>query len=338
MRVSGPLVYPSWPARLLRLRETSIALALVAMFALAAAIEPRFLTSGSIRSVLLWLPLVLIIAMGQMMVILTRGIDVSVGSTMGLAGMSVAILFRDYPGLNVYLGAAIGILTGGLLGAINGGLVVLCRVPPIVATLGTLGVYRGLTHIVSRGVQVEEYELPRALARWSINGPFGQTLAPWIVIAAVAVAVAMGLFLRWTRTGRDIYAVGGNPEAARLRGVRVGFVTWLAYTLCGMTAGLAGVFYASRFGIVNPGSIGVGFELVVISAVVVGGVSVFGGRGSVAGVMLGSALLATIYTALTILGIAAAWQATSYGLAILLAVVFDDLIARRTEARSIRTR
>jgi rhamnose transport system permease protein len=321
-----------------RFREGPALLALATVFLAAAMVEPRFLTGGSLRSILLWLPLVVIAAMGQMTVILTRGIDVSAGSTMALAGMSVAILFRDHPSLNVFLGAAIGLGIGAMLGAINGGLIVLCRIPPIVATLGTLGVYRGLTHIISRGVQVEEYELPRELARWSMAGPLGQALVPWIVVAAAAVAIATSLFLRYTRTGRDIYAVGGNAEAARLRGINVAAVTGLAYLLSGMSAGLAGVFYASRFGSVNPGSIGVGFELVVISAVVVGGVSVFGGRGSVLGVVLGCALLATIYTALTVTGVAAAWQATSYGFAILLAVIVDELMRRRAEHGGMRQR
>lgn len=322
-------------ARLLGVREVPLALAAVVIVCATAAIEPKFLSHSSLRSTLLWMPLVVIAALGQMLVVLTRGIDVSVGSTMALAGMIVAILFREFPALPAVLGTGIGVLAGGGLGAVNGAVIVLGRVPPIVATLGTLGVYRGLTHIISGGVQVEEYELPRALARWSIGGPFGQTLVPWIVVIATAGAVAAAWFLRHTRAGRDLYAVGGDPDAARLRGVPVGAVTFLAYVLCGSAAGLAGVFYASRFGTVNPGSIGMGFELVVISAVVIGGVSVFGGRGSVAGVLLGCALLAIIYTALTVLGVAAAWQSTSYGLVILLAVVFDELLARRA-AHSVR--
>jgi rhamnose transport system permease protein len=197
------------------------------------------------------------------------------------------------------------------------------NVPAIVATLGTLGAYRGLVHIVSRGVQVDEYNLPRELGRWSIDGPFGQTLVPWVVIVAVAAAVATGLFLRFTRTGRDIYAVGGNREAARLRGIGVSRVTFLVYVLSGLGSGLAGVLYASRFGTINPAAIGSGFELIAISAVVVGGVSVFGGSGTVGGVVVGCVLLGTISTALTVLNVAEAWQGTMYGVVILAAVVLD---------------
>ena len=336
--MTTPASNPSIYGRLRRRPELLAAAALTLGFAVGVVLEPRLISVGSLRSILLWLPLVIVVAMGQTLVILSRGIDVSVGSTMGLAGMCVAMLFRDHPSVNVYLGASIGVLIGGLLGTVNGCLVVLCRAPPIVATLGTMGIYRGLTHIVSRGVQVEEYELPHALSRWSVQGPFGQTLVPWIVVVAFVTAGLAAVLMRYTRTGRNIYAVGGNPDAARLRGVRVGAVTWMVYALCGASAGLAGTLYASRFGTVNPGSIGMGFELVVISAVVVGGISVFGGRGSIGGVLVGCALLATIYTSLTVLGVSPAWQSTSYGLAILAAVVLDEVLRSRAERGSRTTR
>jgi rhamnose transport system permease protein len=276
---------------------------------------------------LLWVPLLIIVAAGEMMTIMTRGVDVSVGSMMGLAGMSAGILFRDHRIESVGLGVMAGMAIGAALGAFNGLLIAFCRVPPIVATLGTLGVFRGLTHIVSGGNQINAYQLPPTIDRWSNQGPLGnQTLFPWLVIISLAVAAAAALFLRYTRTGRGIYSLGGNPDAARLRGIRVRWITFLVYAIAGLCSGLAGVMYASRFGTINPGSIGSGFELVAISAVVVGGVSVFGGSGTVAGVVLGSLLLGTIYTALTALDVPEAWQSTSYGLVILAAVIFDDLI------------
>lgn len=251
---------------------------------------------------------------------------------MGLAGMSVGVMFRNHTIDNVYLGTILAVGIGGLLGAVNGTLIAFCRVPPIVATLGTLGAFRGLVHIVSRGFQINAYELPPALDRWSINGPFHQTLVPWLVVIAVIVAISAWLFLRFTVTGRNIYTVGGNPDAARLRGIPVRGVTFLVYVIAGLCAGLAGILYASRFGTLNPAAVGSGFELVVISAVVVGGVSIFGGVGTVPGVLLGSVLLGTIYTALTALNVADAWQSTSYGLVILLAVIFDDLMERRARS------
>jgi rhamnose transport system permease protein len=315
--------------RLVEVRELPTLALWVLICAVTALVQPKFLTAGVFRSILLWIPLLVVVAMGEMMVMLTRGVDVSVGSMMGLAGMAVGIALRDHPGIGVYGAMVLGIALGATLGAVNGLLIAYGNVPAIVATLGTLGAYRGLVHIVSRGVQVDEYNLPRELGRWSIDGPFGQTLVPWVVVFAILAAAGTLLFLRFTRVGRDIYAIGGNPEAAWLRGIPVRRVTFLVYVLSGLGSGLAGVLYASRFGTINPAAIGSGFELIAISAVVVGGVSVFGGSGTVAGVVLGCLLLGTISTALTVLNIADAWQGTTYGLVILVAVIFDHWMGTR---------
>jgi rhamnose transport system permease protein len=323
---------PTRMTRLLRVRELPILLVLFFLVLITTLIDHRFLSEGNLRNVLLWIPLVVVVAAGEMMVIISRGVDVSVGSIMGLAGMTVGVLFRNHTIDNVYLGSVIAILLGGLLGAVNGTLIAFCKVPPIVATLGTLGAFRGLVHIVSRGYQINAYELPPSLGSWSINGPFNQTLVPWLVIVAAVVTVLAMLFLRFTITGRNIYAVGGNPDAARLRGIPVRGVSFLVYVIAGMCAGFAGILYASRFGTLNPAAVGTGFELVVISAVVVGGVSIFGGTGTMPGVLLGCVLLGTIYTALTALNVADAWQTTSYGLVILSAVIFDDVMDRRARA------
>lgn len=321
-------------SRLLARREMPITVALVVLILAVSIVQPRFLSASNIQSILLWMPLLTVVALGEMAVILTRGIDVSVGSMLGLAGMLVGMLLRDHPGLNVYLAALIGTGIGAGLGAINGGLISGAGIPPIVATLGTLGVYRGLTFLVSGGRQIDDYQLPRELANWSINGPFGQSIAPWVVVVALAAAVLMHLFLTQARAGRDLYAIGGDPEAAALRGIPARAATFGSYVLCGAGAGLAGVLYASRFGTVNPASIGNGFELLVIAAAVIGGTSIFGGIGSVGGVLLGCLLLGTINTALAVLNIADTWQTAVYGLVILLAVLFDDAAAKRLRRRA----
>ena len=313
--------------RLLARREFSLVVALTLVAIAATIAQPRFASEDNLRSILLWVPLLVVAAMGQTAVILTRGVDVSVGSTLGLAGMATALLLRDHPSLNVYVAALFGTAVGAALGAVNGGLIAGARIPPIVATLGTMGVFRGLTFWISGGQQVDEYQLPRALAAWSLEGPFGQTLAPWVVLAAALTAVGMHALLTGTRFGRDLYALGGNPDAAALRGVPVGRTTFLAYVLCGAGAGLAGVLYASRYGNVNPAGIGVGFELQVIAAAVIGGVSVFGGVGGAPGVALSALLLGTVNVALTVLAIAGTWQTAVYGLVLLLAVVADERLA-----------
>ena len=327
-------------------RELPILIALVALFVGVGLYERRFWAADNLRIILDWVPLLIIVALGQMAVILTRGVDVAVGSTLALSGMATAILLRDYPNLNVYLAALLAVGFGAVLGAINGGLIAYGRVPAIVATLGTMGVFRGLTFIVSRmsvahgliiassdGKQVSEYELPRALSTWSAEGPGGQSLVAWVVIVALLAAVGMHVLLTRTRGGRTLYALGGNPEAATLRGLPTRPATFWVYVLCGAGAGLAGILYASRYGTVNPATIGSGFELLVIAATVIGGVSVFGGVGTVPGVVLGCFLLGTINVALSVLAIDATYQQAVYGFVILLAVLFDDRAARQLRLR-----
>ncbi len=314
--------------RLSRFREIGIIIFLLVVIGVTLIFKPNFLRPINIRSILLWIPLLVIIASGEMLVIITRGIDVSVGSMLAFSGIVVGMIFRDNPGFNIFLGVFLGILLGAVLGAINGLLVAWARIPPIITTLGTLSVYRGLVFIVSGGRQIDPNHVPTALIRWSQRGPFGLQWVPWVVIIAVVVAILAALFLRYTQRGRNIYAIGGNPDAARLRGIPVQSTIFLVYLLTGAASGLAGILYASRFGFVNPGETGVGFELTVIAAVVIGGTNVFGGSGTVLGIFLGSLLLGTINVALSVLGVASTWQLAVYGFVILLAVTVDALIQR----------
>jgi rhamnose transport system permease protein len=328
---------PSPLVRLLAIREIPILLVLMVIVVIAAVVNPQVMNLDNAKTVLMFIPLLLIVAMGEMVVILTAGIDVSVGSIMGLSGMIVGICFRAHFTESVLLGCLMVCAIGALLGLFNGMLIAFCAVPPIVATLGTLGAFRGLVFVVSNNEQINAYQLPETLDRISRDGPMGRSsFIPWLVIVAFVVVIGTVLLLRYTRIGRDIYALGGNPDAARLRGIPVKRITLLVYIIAGAFSGLAGILYASRFGTINPGAIGNGFELQVISAVVVGGVSIFGGSGTVLGVVLGCILLGTISTILTVLGAPEAWQATSYGLIIVAAVVFDDLLSGYLNRRSAR--
>lgn len=316
--------------RLAAFREggTLVLLLLVVIF--AAIKEPRFLEAKSINSILLWMPLLAVVGMGQMLVIVTRGIDVSVGSIVGLAGISAGMLFRTNPDLNLFAGTLAGVGVGLILGAINGAAIAWTRVPPIIATLGTLSAYRGLVFIVSGGRQVDSNDIPQGLTRLSIYGPIrlGEVTIPWILVIALLISAATAWFVRRTRTGRDIFAVGSHPEAARLRGIPVTRTTFLVYSVTGALAGLAGVLYASRYGFVNPATAGQGMELSVIAAVVIGGTKVTGGSGTVLGVLLGCLLLGTINVALAVLGIAATWQLLVYGAVILIALLVEMAIQR----------
>ena len=320
---------PGPARRLLGVRELPIALVLVLVVVATTIREPRFLDAETVGSILLAVSLVLVVAMGQTVVVITRGIDVSAGSTMAMAGMAVAVLYQRHAIESLWAGILLVVLFGAAGGAINGLLVAAARVPPIIATLGTFGAYRAVAFLVSNGHTVSDVQLPASLRNLSLAGPLGErSVIPWLVIIAFAVALLTFVNLRYSRVGRYVYAVGGNAEAARLRGVPVRLVTFYAYAFSGATAGLAGLLSASHYGSVNPEQIGSGRELASIAAVAVGGVSIFGGAGNVLGVVLGALLLGTIETALTVLGIDPGWQLTAYGAAILLAMTFDVLAGR----------
>ena len=308
-------------------REAGILLMIVLFVAIVGVIEPRFISANSLRVVLLIVPLMMIAAMGEMLVIVARHVDLSIGSTVGLSGVLVGMMFRDQPWIWWWVGFIYAIGVGALLGLLNGALVTLFRLPAIIVTLGTLNLYRGLTFIVSGSRQVDRQYIPAPLIQMSQNQPFKE--APWIVIIAFAVALVTYWFADHTRIGRQVYALGSNPAAAPLRGIRANAVTLMVFTISGALAGLAGILYASRFGYVNPSNTGYGFEFTVIAAVVIGGVSINGGVGSVGGTVLGVLLLGCVSTALPILGVSGYWQNAIYGAVIIIALLIDRSVRRR---------
>ncbi len=317
--------------RLCQFRELGTLLLLSVVMLGTAAMQPRYLNPNSLRSILLWVPLLAVIGMGEMMVIIIRGIDVSVGSMVGLVGLVVGMMFREVEGFPIALAVLLSLLLGLLLGSINGWLVARLRVPAVIVTLGALSTYRGLTFLITRGSQIDGNYIPKPLIRWSQIGPFGTRQIPWVVLIVVFIALVTWLLLRYTRLGRHIYALGSNPDAAHLRGVPVTRVTFFTYAFTGALCGFSGLLYASRFGFLNPGQTGVGLELTVIAAVVIGGVNVFGGSGSVWGVLLGCLLLGAINVSLAVLGVAGTWQLAVYGFVILLAVTADAFLQRRLQ-------
>ncbi|QEN88868.1 ABC transporter permease [Labrys sp. KNU-23] len=308
-------------ASLLRRREAGI-MVMIALFAvIVGLIQPRFLSAETLRIVLLAVPLIMVAAMGEMMVLVARHVDLSIGSILGFSAIVAGMLWRDHPELPVTVGVVAAIAVGAALGLINGLVVTIFRLPSIIVTLGTLSLYRGLIFFISDARQVDPQYIPRGLIELSQTSPvFG---IPWIILIAFAVALATYLFLGHSRLGRQIYAIGSNPVAAPLRGIRAAPITVLVFVLSGALAGLAGVMYASRFGYVNPGITGVGFEFTVIAPVVIGGVSINGGSGSVAGTVLGVLLLGAVSVALPILGVSGFWQQAIYGAVILAALVID---------------
>ncbi|MBN9027777.1 MAG: ABC transporter permease [Rhizobiales bacterium] len=310
-------------ARLFRAREAGILVMLVLFVAVVSLIQPRFFSVETLRIVLLAVPLILVAAMGQMMVLVARHVDLSIGSILGFSAIAAGMIFRDHPEWPLAVGFAVGVLSGAALGFVNGLVVTVFKLPSIIVTLGTLSLYRGLLFILSGSKQIDPNDIPEPLIRMAQTSPID---IPWIVIIAFAVAFATWLFLTYSQIGRQIYAIGSNPVAAPLRGIRVMPVTILVFTLSGALAGLAGLIYAARFGYVNPGITGVGFEFTVIAAVVIGGVSINGGVGSVLGTVLGVLLLGSVQVALPILGVSGFWQNAIYGGIILIALVIDRTV------------
>jgi len=308
-------------------RETGIAVMIVLFTVAVSLYKPQFFSLNSLRVILLLTPLVMIAAMGQMLVLVARHVDLSMGSMLGLSAMVTGMMFRDMPYIPWPLGFVVAIGIGTLLGLINGALVTLFRLPSIIVTLGTLNLYRGLTFIVSNARQVDRQFVPSELKGLSQTSPiFG---IPWIIFMAFAVVLLTYWFAMHTRVGRQIFAVGSNPVAAPLRGVKVTQVTLLVFAISGALSGLAGIMYASRWGFVNPSNTGFGFEFQVIAAVVIGGVSINGGVGSVVGVMLGVLLMGCVAAALPLLGIPGTAQGAIYGAVILVALLIDRSVRQQ---------
>lgn len=312
---------------LVRFRELGIVAFILALAVLVSLRAPAFLSVENFRDILLNIAILVIVALGQMLVIITRGIDLSVGSVIGLSAMMVSFTLVALPGLPAPLALPLGAAIGASLGALNGLIITAGRVPPIIATLGTMSIYRGLIFFYSEGSWVNAFELPAGFRQLAKAAPLG---LPNLILFAVGVALAVAFFLTYTRRGRDIYTVGSNPDAARFAGIRAERVVFSVYVLSGLLAGLAGVLWASRFEAAQTNT-ALGFELQTVAAPVVGGVNIFGGSGGVLGVILGAFLLGIIQNALTLVQISPFWQLAAQGLLILVAVVFDSVVLRRLQ-------
>ena len=310
----------------LRMKELGVLITTVLIFIIVSIIEPRFLMFENIRSILLFVPLLVVVAMGEMMIIITGNIDLSLGSILGFAGIAVGMIFFKNSSFPILPSFILGTLVGACLGLFNGFLISKLKIPSIIVTLGTMTAYRGLLFIVSGGRQIDPNYIPENLIKLSQPSAI---YIPWIVVFAAIIVIAAHIFMKSSHYGREIYAIGSNLKAAKLRGINTNRVLLLIYSIAGGCAGFAGIMYASRFGYVNPAITGVGFEFTVIAATVIGGTSVAGGTGSVLGVVIGCFLLGIVNTALAVLGISGFWQQAMYGIIILLALILDKIFQNK---------
>ena len=319
----------------LRAREVSILIALVLLITVATVKNPTFVFSNDgFRDLLLTPSILLLVAVGQAIVIITRNVDLSVGSVLGLTAYLTGRLFIDAPGIPFWLVFPIGIVFGGLLGLINGALVAFAKVPSLVITLGTLYAFRGINVLWTGSDRINASDMPK---EFLALGTSSILYIPVLTIIALIVLVAAGWFLRTQRAGREFYAIGSDPDAANLYGLKVTQRVLVAFALSGALAGLAGVLYTSRYGTVDSQA-GTGLELQAVGAAVIGGVAIFGGSGTVWGAAVGAFLLLTINRALPILGVQDFWQRAVVGALIIGAIVLDRVLALRQTRRLAEAR
>jgi len=314
-------------------REGLLAAIIAAIVLAVGARAPVFLTLRNATDICNDSAILVILVMGQIPVLLTRGIDLSVAANLALTGMLCALAGKALPGipLPAFLAMALGI--GALLGAINGALITRFFLPSIVVTLGTMSVYRGAIFVASHGAWVSDQDihpLIKGLPRDTVLG----LPAPWWVAAAVVVAMAW--LLRWRREGRELYAYGGNSMAANYAGVPVRRRLMMAYTLSGALAGLAGLLWVGRYSIAFT-ELASGYELTVIAACVIGGVSIGGGVGTVGGALLGVLFIGVVNGALPVIQVSPFWQQAIAGFVILVSVALNSR-AQRQAGRQILER
>ncbi|KFF98476.1 ABC transporter permease [Streptomyces europaeiscabiei] len=312
--------------RVFKMRELAILVVFLVMIVVTQLGNSEFLTEQGIKDLLLNATILVLVAVGQSLVVITRNVDLSVGSTLGISAFAAGTYLQG--GGNAVVAVFLAVLMGIGFGLLNGLLVSLGQVPALVVTLGTLYIIRGIDSIWVGSRQITASALPDGFVDF---GSGGISAVPYLALIAVAVLVATAYYMKHFGSGRELYALGSNPEAARLAGIPVRKRILVAYTFCGALAGLAGALYLARFGNVDS-STGNGYELTVVSAVVVGGVVFTGGSGSVYGAALGALLLTSINSVLPALGVSSVWVLAINGILLILAIAVDRVVALRVAA------
>ncbi len=320
--------------RIERLRELGL-LVFIGLLSIAVQVRnPAFLTMNNLMTLLTNTAILGILAIGMMLVLVTRGIDLSIGSTIAFTGMVSAITIARFPELHPVVSLLQGSVLGCVIGMVIGVLVARFEVLPIIATLGMMNVIRGLTYVVSGGRWISSYQMSsgfKAIATGRILGVNN------LVVIAICMYLIAAYFVNHTRTGRWIYGVGSNPEAAQISGLPHRKLVFIAYTLMGTLAGLAGVLWVAKFASAQ-GDTAMGYELQVIAACVLGGVSISGGVGRIPGLILGTILFGILNNALPLINVSPFWQMGIQGVTVLAAVIMNVLVRRNIERTALRRR
>lgn len=302
---------------LLKSREAILGLAILVLLAVIATRFPAFVRPDNLARVFTDTSPLMLLALGQMVVILTKCIDLSVAANLALCGMIAALM--DGAGVPLVVILPMVIALGAVLGAVNGVLVWLLGIPSIVVTLGTMTIYRGTIFLLTDGAWINAHQMSDAFKAFPRAVILGLPVMAWIAVAVIAGFV---LLLSRTALGRAFYAVGGNPHAAVYTGISVGRTQFAAFVIAGALAGLTGYLWVARYAVAYVDIAG-GFELDVVAACVIGGIAIAGGAGSVAGCVMGALFLGIIKNALPVVGISPFWQMAISGSAILIAIAFN---------------
>ena len=322
-----------------RSREGSLGLILIVTIGITGLINPRFLTGDGTRDLFTSTAVVALLAIGMAPVIIMRHIDLSVASTVGLTAWFVADICAKNPDFTWIHCFIIGPMIGMVVGIINGLLVAGLRLPSLVVTLGTLYIVRGAVYVISNSVDYNAQEMPPSLLDLGQKVFFG--VMPFTFLLVIIAMLITAWFMKYRKAGRDCYAIGSNPRAANLVGLKVFRRTFLGFVFSGAMAGLAGVFYLMRFAQVDSTAF-YGQELSVVAAAVIGGVTILGGSGTTVGALIGALLVQTIQGGLAAIGVDAFWKAAINGLLLITAIYADRVLARKSElallAQRIRER
>lgn len=305
---------------LLKNREALLAAVIVLMVAAIGSRVPSFIAPANLVEMFNDTAILVILALGQMMVLLTKGIDLSMAANLALTGMIVALLNFHYPAIPVWALLLLATGLGLVMGIINGLLVWKMGIPAIVVTLGTMSIYRGIIFLLSDGGWINSHQMSSDFLGLPRAAVLGLPLLSWCAVAALLL---VGYFLRYSRTGRALYTAGGNATAAYYTGINAGKMQFVSFCLSGALAGFCGYLWISRFAVAYV-DVANGFELQVVAACVIGGISTMGGTGRVLGSLFGALFLGVINNALPVIGISPFWQMAISGAVIVIAVLLNE--------------
>ena len=318
-------------------REASLLVILIVLCALIQFRNSEFLTLKMFENMFKNYAVIMILSLGMMCVLLIGGIDISIGSTLGFSGMCASLILRDNQELPIIVIFLISIIIGTLIGAVIGFIISYGNVPPIIVTLGGMNALRGMTYLASDSQWVAAHQFTKAYKDFAQARYLGFGVVNNLIVITVLIYVLFYVFLKWTRTGRKIYAVGSNEEAATVSGIRIKRIKLLCYIIMGFLAGLCGAIYTSLYASAQ-GDMGTGIEMDVIASCVVGGVSLNGGRGSVGGVFLGALTIAIIGKALPLIGVSQYCQTAIKGLIIVVTIVLNIVVQQSMDKKKIKER